>query len=223
MTTGEAGSRRQVVAQGRRRQRQPLAPRPVAGRVEAAQVSRRWDVRTDHKLETAREWFASGGNVLVHGSDEAMVSAALDVVAACHRGRTLCCRLQPHDHDRRYGAVGRLLASVPPADLQGVPAARQRVLVAVMAGQAEALHPAAVRMAVLHLLRDLARQEPLLLVIDGLEHVDPDSAAVLTYLAERVDDLPVQVAATESGPHAALPRQRRLCPSPLLLVGVPAV
>src|SRR5215468_5428296 len=55
----------------------------------------------------------------------------------------------------------------------------------------------AVRLAVLELLRVLAAQSPVLLVIDDLQWVDEPSAGVLRFVARRVPDLAVTVLAAE--------------------------
>ncbi|HKS98392.1 MAG TPA: AAA family ATPase, partial [Rugosimonospora sp.] len=73
----------------------------------------------------------------------------------------------------------------------------------------------AVRLAVLELLRVLAVQAPILLVIDDLQWVDEPSAGVLRFVARRVPDLAVSVLAAErvSAP-GRLPLRADLCPPP---------
>ena len=181
-----------------------------------------WGARTDARLETARHWLDSGGSVLIHGPAEARLSAALDVVSGCRADRMLHCRLRPGDRDRPYAALGRLLESIAGADLELLSNARRGVLIAVLAGHVARLRPAAARITVLNLLRQLARQRCVLLVIDDVQDIDADSADVLAYVAARVDDLPVRMAATERVPDEGLPQHRRLCPSPLLVVRFPA-
>jgi hypothetical protein len=183
-----------------------------------------WDVRTSARLEVARQWLGSGGCVLVHGPggarSSARLEAALDVVTGCRAGRLLRCHAQPRESRRRYAALSRLLASVSGADLELVPTARRGVLIAVLARHVQRLSPAAVRIAVLTLVRQLARQRPVLLRIDHVEHIDADSADVLRFVMSRVEDLPVRIAVTEHTPARALPRHRDLCPSPLLVVRI---
>jgi DNA-binding CsgD family transcriptional regulator len=70
----------------------------------------------------------------------------------------------------------------------------------------------AVRLAVLELIRILAAQGPVLLVIDDVQWVDEPSAGVLHFVARRLADLPVQVLAAERTEQG--PAHRHLCPEP---------
>jgi DNA-binding CsgD family transcriptional regulator len=72
----------------------------------------------------------------------------------------------------------------------------------------------AVRLAVLELLRVLAAQSPVLLVIDDLHWVDEPSAGVLRFVARRLSGLAVQMIATERG--SGFSRHADLCPQPCL-------
>ncbi|MGC9670373.1 ATP-binding protein [Planosporangium sp. 12N6] len=198
--------------------------------VAAAEAGRdRWLEGRRQRLHTAREWLLSGGSALLFGPAGVGKSAALDLVtAAATRSRVLrfdAYRPEPgrpsvtrRAADRPYAALAALFGAVGPADLAPLPASRRDVLGALMAGDAEALPPAAVRLAVLNLVRFLARSRPLLLAVDDLQGVDPASADVLRFVSTRVDDVPVQLAATERVAPGALPVCRGLCPSPLLVV-----
>ena len=99
-----------------------------------------------------------------------------------------------------------------------MPAARRKVLAEVMSWELESVAPAAVRLAVLNLFRVLARSRPLLLIVDDLQWVDEASADVLRFVALRVEDLPVQMAAAERVAPDCLPLRRGLCSPPLLVV-----
>src|SRR5207248_3040320 len=70
----------------------------------------------------------------------------------------------------------------------------------------------AVRLAVLELVRILAAQSPVLMVIDDLQWVDEPSAGVLHFVARRLAGLPVQVLSAERAETGPVPAQ--LCPSP---------
>jgi DNA-binding CsgD family transcriptional regulator len=70
----------------------------------------------------------------------------------------------------------------------------------------------AVRLAVLELLRVLAASGPVLLVIDDLHWVDEPSAAVLRFVARRMEGLAVQMLAAERGEGSA--RHADLCRQP---------
>jgi len=191
------------------------SPDPADG---SALVGRR------HRLQTAGEWLLSGGSVLFFGPAGAGKTAALDVVtAAVVQSRVL--RYAPADRstgpDRPFGALAGLLATITAAELESVPAARRRVLAAAVSAGADPVAPvtpAAMRLAVLNLLRVLARERPLLLIVDDLQWLDEASAEVLRFVAPRVDDLPVQMAAAERVAPDSLPLRRGLCPPPLLVV-----
>jgi predicted ATPase len=180
----------------------------------------RWPAGRRQRLHPAREWLLSGGSVLVFGPAGTGKSAALDVVtAAAVRSRVLRCAPTERDADRRYAALLTLIRSVTSAELDAVPAARRRVLDTGVSGDLDSFGPAAARLAALTLFRVLARSRRLLLVVDDLQWVDEASADALRFVASRVDDVPVHLAAAERVAAGAAPSRRALCPSPLLLVG----
>jgi len=72
----------------------------------------------------------------------------------------------------------------------------------------------AVRLAVLELVRILAAQSPVLMIIDDLQWVDEPSAGVLQFVARRLAGLPVQVLAAERAETG--PVRAQLCPEPYL-------
>jgi MoxR-like ATPase len=173
-----------------------------------------------HRLQTAREWLLSGGSVLFFGPVGVGKSAAVDLVtAAAVQSRVLrCSPTLDDDAGRPFGALADLLSSITMGELDAVPAPRRTVLASVVAGDLDAVAPAAIRLAVLNLFRVLARSRPLLLIVDDLHLVDEASADVLRFVAQRVEDLPVQMAAAERVAPDGLPLRRGLCPPPLLVV-----
>jgi DNA-binding CsgD family transcriptional regulator len=72
----------------------------------------------------------------------------------------------------------------------------------------------AVRLAALELVRILATQSPVLMVIDDLQWVDEPSAGVLHFVARRLAGMPVQVLAAERAETG--PVRAELCPEPYL-------
>ena len=177
-----------------------------------------------HRLQTAREWLLSGGSVLFFGQPGVGKSAAVDLVtASAVQSRVLRCAPTPDDAGRAFGALAALLSSVSVAELDAVPGARRRVLAAAMSWDLDSVAPAAVRLAALNLFRVLARSRPLLLIVDDLQWLDEASADVLRFVAPRVEDLPVQMAAAERVTPDCLPLRRGLCPPPLLVVRLDTV
>jgi DNA-binding CsgD family transcriptional regulator/KaiC/GvpD/RAD55 family RecA-like ATPase len=73
----------------------------------------------------------------------------------------------------------------------------------------------AVRLAVLELLRVLAADRPIIVVLDDVQWVDPPSAEVLSFAARRLPGDRVRVLAAERVEDGAEPTQQALCPQPL--------
>ena len=185
---------------------------PASGYPESSLASRR------HRLHTARDWLLSGGSVLFFGPAGVGKSAAVDVITApVVHSRCLRHHATEADACRRYATLAGLFATVSDAELEETPSARRRILADAIAGSEDA-PVAAVRLAALNLLRVLARARSLLLIVDDLQWVDPASAEVLQFVAPRVEDLRVQIAAAEQVQPDGLPRRRALCPPPLLVV-----
>jgi DNA-binding CsgD family transcriptional regulator len=79
----------------------------------------------------------------------------------------------------------------------------------------------AVRLAVLELLRGLAAERPVLLVLDDSQWIDEQSAGVLRFVARRLDAVPARVLAAERVAHGATPVRSDLCPPPSVERAVP--
>jgi hypothetical protein len=151
-------------------------------------------------------------------------SAAVDVVAAAAiRSRALRSAPTQSDAGRPYSTLAGLFSSVTSAELEAVPVARGSVIAAVRSGNLESIRMVAVRLAALNLIRVLARSRPLLLIVDDLQWVDEVSADVLRFIAPRIEDLPVAMAASERIAPERLPLCRGLCPPPLLVVRLDVV
>jgi hypothetical protein len=209
-----------------------ISDQPPAGQTLASRRGR---------LRTATEWLLSGGSALFFGPAGVGKSAALDVLAAAAtQSRILRHAPGADDAGRAFSTLAGLLSSVTPAELDPVPPARRRALpTAATAGQGTAATgqgwatpaaagqrpatPAATRLAALNLFRVLARSRPLLLIVDDLQWVDELSADTLRFVASRVEDLPVRMAASERVDPGCLPLWRALCPAPLLVVRLDTV
>ncbi|WP_203904943.1 helix-turn-helix transcriptional regulator [Virgisporangium aliadipatigenens] len=79
----------------------------------------------------------------------------------------------------------------------------------------------AVRLAVLELLRGLAAERPVLLVLDDVQWIDEPSAGVLRFVARRLANVPVQVIAAERVSDGGSPALADLCPTPCREIAVP--
>ncbi len=79
----------------------------------------------------------------------------------------------------------------------------------------------AVRLAVLELLRGLASERPVHLVLDDAQWIDEPSAGVLRFVARRLGAVPVQVMAAERVSHGGSPVRTDLCPQPAVELSVP--
>jgi len=79
----------------------------------------------------------------------------------------------------------------------------------------------AVRLAVLELLRGLAAERPVLLILDDTQWIDEPSAGVLRFVARRLDTVPVQVISAERVAQGDSPARVDLCPQPCAELQVP--
>src|SRR5438874_4338388 len=114
------------------------------------------------------------------------------------------------------GGRERVLAVVPGRQGRRSPDPGERRLAVVSARQPAAPvgRDSIVSLAVLELVRILAAQSPVLMVIDDLQWVDEPSAGVLHFVARRLAGLPVQVLAAERAETG--PVRAQLCPEPYL-------
>jgi len=171
-----------------------------------------------NRLEPASDWLVSGGSVLLYGPSGVGKSGELESLAwAARRATVLACTPGPDDAAEPFRTLAWLLSSSSEVDVP-LPGAEREVLRRLREGATDALQPPLVRIAVLDLFRRAARARPLLLVVDDLQWVDDASAAVLRFVAPRVYDVAVRMAATERVPSDSLPLRRDLCPSPLMVV-----
>ncbi len=184
-------------------------------------------------LDTASErpaWL-----VLVGAAGIGKTSLVRRVVAeAAARGfHVLFARPAEAEAGFAFAALGDLLATVPPAILDGLPEPLRRALdVALLRAAAapDAVDPRAVAMATLACVERLAASAPVLIAIDDAQWLDRSSAEPLAFVARRTGTLPVGIlAATRSIADDVplgldrLPEPHRLDvvrPGPLSLAGV---
>ncbi len=163
----------------------------------------------------ARLHLAESGSVLLVGPAGIGKSTMLSAIAAGYpQARVLRAAAAEVESGLPYLTLLDLF-SAPLAEYGGMlPGHLRAALDAALLRTAAPATPhdeLAVRLAVLELLRVLAASGPVLLVIDDLHWVDEPSAAVLRFVARRLDGLAVQMLAAERGEgssrHADLCRQ----------------
>jgi hypothetical protein len=186
---------------------------------EHASPDRQW------RVDRAGGWLRSGGSVLFLGNatpDEA-TGMLTSIAAQAQARRILRCGARPQRPDQPYHALADLLATTTDADVAALPEPQRAILSGApfrAAPQADYFSPAGVRLSVLNLCRRLARTGPLLLVLDNLHHLDPASTDALRFLARAGAGLPIQVLATERLTSTARSTGHRVCPRPLLVLGL---
>ena len=111
------------------------------------------------------------------------------LAAASERSyRVLACRPIESETEMAYAALGDLLSDDVADALAELPAPQRRALeVALLLREPEEEQPAqrAVAVATLAVLAALSRERPLLVGIDDVQWLDPESESVLTFVARR--------------------------------------
>jgi DNA-binding CsgD family transcriptional regulator len=178
-------------------------------------------------LRVARTRLQEGGSVLFAGPAGIGKSAVLSALAAeaTSRGERVL-RCVPVEADSRLPFLCLIDLLAPVGDeLTASLAEPQRA--ALDAALLRSSRPAgdqdrlAVRLAVLYLLRRLAADGPVLLVVDDLQWVDAPSAEVLSFVARRVGELPLRLVAAERVAEGAQSAYHHLCPPPVLELTMP--
>ncbi len=177
------------------------------------------------RVDRAAGWLREGGSVLFLGTASRDQSTGMLTAIAARTGayRTLRGAADPAHPQAPYSALADLLVTVTDGDLLPLPEPQRAILTGApfrQAPRADYFTPAAVRLAVLNLLRRFARTGPVLLVIDQLHHLDPASADVLRFVARAGAGLPIHVLATEQLSSTARSAGYRMCPRPLLVLGL---
>ncbi|HEY6758512.1 MAG TPA: AAA family ATPase [Baekduia sp.] len=161
-------------------------------------------VGRDSELSALESWLGSaadaGGSLLVRGAPGIGKSALLDVARTrwSERGRrTLRTDGTPAEVRLPFAGVHKLLRPLG-AEIRRLPAAHRDALERALA-MADA--PAEQQMfrvaqAALDLFADVARDQPLLLVVDDTHWLDPSSAGVLAFVARRLVSEPILLLAS---------------------------
>jgi predicted ATPase len=109
---------------------------------------------------------------------------------ATNRGyRVLASRGAESEARLSYAALGDLVGDVPETELSGMPTPLRRALDAALLRAdvpGGSLDQRAVALAVVHLLRHLAADAPLLIAIDDLHWLDRPSIRVLSFVLRRL-------------------------------------
>lgn len=175
-------------------------------------------------LTTVEARLSVGGGVALHGPAGIGKSALLDAVAATAAARgEAVLRLRPAQTERGlpYAGIADLIAQLPPEATAALPPAQRAALSALRQGvPARAGTPALARRLVLPLLlAHCARTRPLLLVLDDVQWLDPESAELVGFAMRRRPGPRVRVIAAERRPGRR--RAARLCPAPVAELAVP--
>ncbi|MFE9425125.1 AAA family ATPase [Kitasatospora sp. NPDC006697] len=175
----------------------------------------------DELLDRCRAGLADGGGgVLLTGPAGIGKSAVLEVLAGqAAAGGVLVLRANSSATEASlpylalYDLFARTIAERP-----GLLAPHLRAVLDVALlrspGDGRPTDQLAIRVAVLELLRALARQQPVLLVLDDADCLDGASAEVLAFAARRLTGHQVRVAATERVADGREPRCLPLLPEP---------
>ncbi|WP_305784737.1 helix-turn-helix transcriptional regulator [Symbioplanes lichenis] len=178
-------------------------------------------------LASVEARLATGGGVVLRGPEGIGRSVLLDALAATAGARgELVVRVRCVEDERllAYAGIADLVAQLPRAAVAGLPPAHRAALAGLRRGSApRAGAPALVRRLVLpDLLVACARTAPVLILLDDVQWLDAESAALIGFAVRRRPGPRVRVVAAQrhDGPGHRL-RAARLCPAPVSDVEVP--
>jgi DNA-binding NarL/FixJ family response regulator len=147
-----------------------------------------------------------GGQVLLLEGDAGIGKTALwqeGVRAARKRGiQVLQARPSGSEAQMSFAALGDLVGPVlEPGLSQLVPVQRGAFETALLLRESDGAPPDVrlLGLALLSIMRSLAREHPVLVAIDDAQWLDPSSADVLTFALRRLDTEPIAVLATVRG------------------------
>ncbi|MFB8174698.1 AAA family ATPase [Streptomyces sp. NPDC055966] len=181
-------------------------------------------------LATARAELTARPGVLFHGpagiGKTTLVAALMNSLAvqAPAAGTVLHCAPAREDAPLPFVGLVDLFARVPDSRLDALPPEPRAALrAALLRGREPAGDQGrlAVRVAVLEVLRALAAAGPVLLVVDGLQWLDPLSAEVLAFAVRRAGDLGLRMVAAERVAEGEQPERPHCCPPGTAELAVP--
>lgn len=174
-------------------------------------------------LDAARAQIAARPGVLLHGPAGIGKST---LVAGLTGTADAVLRCAPAEEDARlpYAGLVDLFARIPESRLESLlPEPRAALRAALLRGRepADGRGHLAVRLAVLDVLRALAADGPVLLVVDGLQWLDESTAEVLAFVVRRLEDPGIRMLAAERVAADGRPGRLRCCPPGTVELAVP--
>jgi DNA-binding CsgD family transcriptional regulator len=175
----------------------------------------------DEILRDATGALAAGQSVLLFGPSGIGKSTLMGALAEQTGKRVLRAAPAEVESGLPYLVLVDLFADVLPR-VRSLPVHLREALEVALLRQPGTARPRdalTVRMAVLELLRRIASEAQVLLVIDDVQWVDEASAEVLAFVARRLGDAQVTMLAAERVAEGE-PTGARLCPNPLRALAV---
>ncbi|MEU6355376.1 ATP-binding protein, partial [Streptomyces sp. NPDC047072] len=174
-------------------------------------------------LDAARAQFTAHPGVLLHGPAGIGKSA---LVAALTQTADTVLRCAPAEEDARlpYAGLVDLFTTVPESRLEALPPEPRAALrAALLRGHEppDGRGRLAVRFATLDIVRAMAADGPVLLVVDGLQWLDGPTAEVLAFVVRRLEGTGTRVLAAERVAEGGLPERLRYCPPGTAELAVP--
>jgi DNA-binding CsgD family transcriptional regulator/tetratricopeptide (TPR) repeat protein len=183
-------------------------------------------VSRDAIQKSVRDALSGGRSVLLSGPAGIGKSTVLGGIVEWVRetgARVLYSSPAQADARLPFVVLIDLLSPLPPTAFDGLPPVPRRALdAALLRGEVTDVQPdpLAVRLGVLHVLRDLAARDPSVVVVDDVQWVDPSSAEVLAFLARRLPGPGLRVVAAARGEPGEVARFLPLLPAGALQVAV---
>jgi hypothetical protein len=178
---------------------------------------------TASHLDMARSWLVRDGSVLFYGTPAAIDATTVnDLIHVVGGRRVLSCHGGHSDPDRPLGALIALFSSVDEHEAAALEPEERRLLAESIfrpaSRDAPAPSSADLAPAVVSLLRELTRVQPLLVVLEAVHRLDRETRHVLQFVAERADKLPIITVAVEDVRGLANPEGYQLCAPPLVMI-----
>jgi DNA-binding CsgD family transcriptional regulator/tetratricopeptide (TPR) repeat protein len=194
---------------------------PIVGREHELEAVERFTLEVaDGPASLVLEGLAGIGKTAIW--NEAVTAARVNGVVAC------TCRCTESDAAWAFAGLGDLLDGLSSDATKDLPEIQQRALAgALLTSDVPAGAPGdrVVAVAVLGVLRALARSAPLLLAVDDIQWLDPSSRKVLSFALRRLRDEPVRLLAScRTGPLPEVVAEADLgLPGERLIVGAASV